>query len=124
ADEVVLWHRGPLLLEERRKGGLLLRRESAGDEVTHFVQTGGQRVGERRRVPVRPEGRRGLGTRGKQPIENRRRLAKSCVDADVRAAALEQAGGPGQPRALIDERPRCLGHTPELQPAGDGEEDL
>ena len=31
---------------------------------------------ERRRVPVRPEGRHRLGARGKQPIENRRRLAK------------------------------------------------
>ena len=111
-DEVALWQRGPLLFEERRKGGLLFRRESAGDEVTHFVQTRGQRVRERRRVPVRPEGRRCLGARGKQPIENRRRLAKPRVDADVPAAALEQAGGPGQPRALVHERPRRLGHAP------------
>ena len=63
--EVASWQRGPLLFEERRKGGLLLRRESAGDEVTHFVQSRGQRVRERRRVPVRPEGRRCLGARGK-----------------------------------------------------------
>ena len=47
AGEIALRQRGPLLLEKRRKGRLLLRRESAGDEVAHFVQTRGQRVRQR-----------------------------------------------------------------------------
>ena len=98
ADEIALRQRGLLLFEKRRKGRLLLRRESAGDEVAHLVQTRGQRVRERRRVPVRPEGRRCLGARGKQPIEDRRRLAKPGVDADVRCCR-PRAGRRARPAA-------------------------